>query len=216
MVKITPISRLGLLFGCLIAVGLWLPPAEARIGESQSSLEGRLLRDRTAVKYRSQDVQARLNDRSVPYRGLYSFFPGGVVHELYFKPAEDSRASRRDLSDAFPEGWTLHVVYWRGQSVFEAYRRNGSNISSFEEAGLLSLVSGDSYWKRIPREQAKPSAFGYNFEREDGRLRALRSNNYLIIFRPEFDELVLQEQETARAEREARDQERAPDSLQGF
>ncbi len=204
----------GAILVCLIGCAGIL---QARPGETRSTLERRLLADRTAVKVSSRDVEAKLDDRSVPYKHLYDHLPEGAEHEIYFKPAENVKASQGDLEEnRFPDGWEVHVIYFKDRSVFEAYRRNGSGITRFEQEGLLSLNKGQSFWKKVDKNQAKPSAIGYEYERDDGEVRALRNRNYFILYLPEFDELVFASMEEKRTEDEEEAKEKAPDSLAGF
>jgi len=190
--------------------------SHARVGESRNELEGRLLQDRTAVKVPSRQVEALLMHRTVPYRWIYEYLPSGSEHELYYKPADDNRASTTDLDVEFPDGWMLHVIYYKGQSVFEAYRRNGSAMSSFEEEGILMRHKNGSHWSRVGERGVTDSAIGYNFERADSGLRALKRGEYLILYRPEFDLGIKKQADEAQAEAEALAKENAPDSLQGF
>lgn len=208
------------LIASLAALLATLTLVQARVGESQTQLESRLLSDRTAVKIPSRDVTAKLEHRSVPYRGLLRHLPQEFEHVIYYKPAERARASRADLSAEFPEGWEVHVIYHRGRSLFEAYRRNGAGITRYEEEGILLLNRRDSYWKRIPQDQARDTAIGYNYELDDGTLRAFRQGPYLIIYNAEMDKKLKEAIDAIRAEERAEAdalaQQKAPDSLQGF
>lgn len=189
---------------------------QARIGESRSTLEGRLLRDRTAVKVPTKKQQNLIGHRSVPYRQYLEYFPENAEHMLYYKPAEAERASTDDLDDQFPEGWMLHVVYYKGRSVFEAYRRNGAAINRHERSGLLLRAKGESFWKNIGPNDREDSAMGYSMERDDGEVRANQQGNFMIFYMPEFDLAIKEQMDEEKAENDLLAQETAPDSLEGF
>ena len=114
----------------------------------------------------------------------------------------------------FPDGWTIHVVYYKGQSVFEAYRRNGEGMTRFEEEGLLEAQKGGSHWQRV--QQANNTALGYSFERADGDVRAIRKGPYLIFYRPEFDEGIKTQLDEEKSEKDTEDMEKVKESLKGF
>jgi hypothetical protein len=209
-------SNLKRLLPLITAVILTCTLAQARVGESRGSLENRLLKDRTAVKVPSRLQEKLLNDRSVPYRALYEYFPESVEQEVYYKLAENGQATTADLETAFPDGWMVHVVYLNGQSVFEAYRRNGPGITRYEEEGILMVNKDGSHWQRVNPKDVPNTAIGCSLERADGEVRAIRKGNFLIVYRTEFDEAVKKLQDEARAETDAEAQENAPASLQGF
>jgi hypothetical protein len=200
----------------ITAVLILCSTAQARVGESRSSLESRLLKDRTAVKVPSRLQEKLLNDRSVPYRALYEYFPESAEQEVYYKLSEDGQATTADLETTFPDGWMVHVVYLNGQSVFEAYRRNGAGITRYEEEGILMVNMGGSHWQRVNPKDVQNTAIGCSLERTDGEVRAIRKGNFLIVYRTEFDEAVKKLQDEANAESDAEAQENAPDSLRGF
>lgn len=207
------IYRWGATLVCLLGI---VHGVQARPGESRSTLERRLLDGRIAVKFPDREIDAKLEDRGVPYKNLFEFFPEGLEHEIYFKPAGAEKASQGDIETKSPEGWELHVIYYKGQSVFEAYRRNGGGISRFEQEGLMMLNKGQSFWKRVDKNQIKDSAIGYDFERDDGELRAARRGNYFIIFLPEFDNMLFAKMEEERQLADEDAKEKAPQSLAGF
>lgn len=190
---------------------------EARVGESIREIESRLTTQRTGLRYPDHRVEALIQHRSVPYRGLLEFFPEQVEHHLFYKPAEDRRASNRDIEEQnFPEGWHLHVVTLRDNSIFEAYRRLGAPLTDAEVEGLLLMHRGTSKWVRVSSNERGDSAFDYQFEREDEKLRARRWGSALLFFRPEFDENVFATRQEYREERRLEQEEMAPESLHGF
>lgn len=198
-------------------LGTLVHDAAARVGESRASLEGRMLSDRTALRYPDAVVRDKLGDRNLPYRNLIEHMPQGVEHVMYFKRADGSHASNRDIAEhRFPDGWDLHVIYYQGVSVFEAYRRNGPGLSPFEEQGLLGVNRGDSHWNRVAAADRGESAIGYTYERDDGYVRARREGRHMIFFRPGFDQRIQESLEAQRAKIREEQQAVAPDSIKGF
>ncbi|WOO39793.1 hypothetical protein [Rubellicoccus peritrichatus] len=200
----------------LLFLSLCLGEAQARIGESRSTLEGRLLKDRQAIKVSSRKLPGLIEHKSVPYRRFLEYFPESAEHMVYYKPAEGEQASTDDLDVTFPDGWMLHVVYYKGRSVFEAYRRNGAGINRYEESGLLLRTKGESFWKNVDGKDREETAMGYTMERDDGEIRANRQGNFMIFYMPEFDLAIKTQLDEENAEADELAQEKAPDSLAGF
>ncbi|QYY35180.1 hypothetical protein [Ruficoccus sp. ZRK36] len=194
--------------------------ATARIGETQSELEGRMLKNRTAVKVPARNQEVMLADRSIPYKHIYALLPEGVEQVIYFKPAEAEAAATSDLEtpgrNPFPDGWTVHVIYYNGRSVFEAYRRAGAPMSRYEMESILVLNKGDSNWERVDAKNAAPSVIGYNFQRADKQVLANKKGGTLILFSPQLDAVMLETRQVANAESDQEAQEKAPDSVRGF
>ena len=199
-----------------ILLFICLGSALARIGETQSTLESRLLQDRTAIKVPERKMKSLINHNTVPYRNLLMYFPENSEQVLYYKPASGEKAEMADLDVEFPRGWMLHVVFYKGRSVFEAYRRNGARVNRHEQSGLLLLNKGDSFWKKIDDGAKEKSALGYSMERDDGEIRALSSGSFLIFYMPEFDKGIKTQLDERRAEKDASAKERAPNSIEGF
>lgn len=205
---------------CLLGLGLsglLVLPLPARVGESQTQLESRLLSNRTGIEVPTRQVKQIIDHRSVPYRSLYEYFPENAVHELYFKPAEDDAATTSvfDATD-FPDGWLVHVVYYKGRSVFEAYRRNGDGMSKYEEEGLLMLNKGDSHWNRATKEEARQTVLGVNYKRTDGEVFAVKKGQTFIFYMPEFDQGIKTQLEEDQQDADEKARENAPDSVRGF
>lgn len=176
------------------------------------------MRNRRVIEYPARYLERKLREpRSrVPYREYLPHFAEGSVHTIYFKKAEDATVSRSDLdTSAFPEGWDLHVVYYQNISVFEAYRRNGASLSDAEVDALLALNQGDSFWKRVNRRE-QPQLWGCDFVLEDGSMMAARQGNFLIFYRPEFEEIARKGIEEVRAQAREEQVTRAPTSVLGF
>lgn len=195
---------------------------QARIGESRSKLESRILTKRVGVKYAPDTYNRKiLENKKLPYYKMLEYLPEGVEHFVYFKPAEDRQASRSDVSDPkkVQPGWDLHVIFYRGKSVFEAYRRNGDAISNFELSGLLILNGRNSRWLKDDELKAKKPAesfLGITYMLADGSVLATKRGNTLLFFTSELDEHLFQERKKIRDEKYDEAQKNAPHSVKGF
>lgn len=204
------------LIGVSVLVLASMSVVDARVGETRSAMENRLFRDRKVIAYPDRYIEQKINDRAVPYRNLLSYFPDGCRHAIYFKKDHDAMVARSDLDTApFPDGWDLHVVFYQDVSVFEAYRRNGQALTEAEVNALLALNREDSHWKRVNRRE-QPQVFGCDFVLESGKLMSARQGNFLIIYRPGFEEIVRKAFEEFKAEQKEKETELAPESVKGF
>jgi len=187
-------------------------PAEARIGESRSELESRLLGS-GAIVYRDLETRAA-RKRSKPYEQYLNFIPGSVDVRVYFKTADGRNPKTSELEEKGKlVGWDLHVVYIDGKSMIEVYDRTGG-MSEYELNQLLVVNSNGSYWtkaKDLPKEEGEEiySAFGFDMVRADGNVRAKHSGSMLLLVDTKLDETLAQMNESSL-------QERAPISVKGF
>lgn len=194
----------------------WMSSVQARVGETRSEMENRLMRDRRVIEYPERYLSRKIADRAVGYRNHVQYFPEGSKHCIYFKRAEDVTVSRSDLDAApFPDGWDLHVVFFKNISVFEAYRRNGSGLTAAEVSALLMLNRGDSFWQRVNRRE-QPQVWPADFVLDDGSMLASRMGNILVFYRPEFEGIVRQQVEVEREAAKEAEEQRAPSSVLGF
>ncbi|MGB0408559.1 MAG: hypothetical protein ACPGIC_01060 [Opitutales bacterium] len=197
-----------LLLPTLLFTGFLPLHTHARIGESRESLERRLLSS-GGIVYRDDTIEAnRL--RGMPYVGFLSLLEEPIDVRIYFKTADGRRPQTSELdAGRMGAGWDLHVVYLRGVSVIEVYKRS-SAINRYELNALLAQQAGGSFWKRIPKDKKEPSALGYDMLRDDGSLRARRvSSNALMIFNTKTDLMF-------HTLREQDQEETAPISVDGF
>lgn len=179
-------------------------------------MENRLTKDRRLMEYPQRYVGKKINHRSVPYRNYIEHFAAGSSHAVFFKKATDASVSRTDLDTAeFPEGWDLHVVYFQNVSVFEAYRRNGAGLTDAEVNALLAQNQGNSFWKRVNRRE-QPQVWGCDFVLEDGTLMAFRQGNFLVFYRPEFEQIARDSYNTKRESVLGEQEADAPSSVLGF
>ncbi len=204
--SITPLARILLIFVCLLTG--WLPSLQARIGESQSTIEARLFRS-GGIVYR--DDATELNrQRGMAYVSYLELMPEASLR-IYFKSADGSKPKSSDMDPrrASP-GWDIHVLYIGGRSVMEVYKRS-SGMTTVEFNQLLKLQAGDSYWKKLGRPaegEKRLSIFGCDMEREDGLVRAKGGGSLLLVARDLDEELARR-----KAQQEEAD---APTSLMGF
>lgn len=182
--------------------------AQARVGESRAAIEGRLLGS-GGVVYRDDHIE-RSRMRGKPYAHLLPYLEGAEVR-IYFKTADGRAPSSSQLNaKRMNAGWDLHVVYLNGKSVIELYERSRA-MTEFESNQLLAMQAGESYWRRVTKEEKKPpSALGYEMERADTFVRARKmGGNILLFVNAEIDSLL--------ALKKKEDQlEKAPQSVQGF
>jgi len=184
--------------------------ADARIGESRSALESRILRS-GAVVYRDDDLEQRRH-RGMPYMKYIELLPRPVDTRIYFKTADGRNPNSSELEERGNlVGWDLHVVYVEGKSAIEVYKRSQS-MSEFEFNALLGVVAEGSYWKRLEKEEKADmvSAFDVDMVRSDGAVRAKKlGRDSLLLVSPEIDEHLLK-MNTEQL------QESAPVSVKGF
>jgi hypothetical protein len=186
-----------------------LPPLHARIGESRSGIEGRLLSS-GGIEYRDE---AMINERrkGKPYMKFQDQMPSSAELVIYFKSIDGREPSSADLrKNRLSSGWDLHVLYVNGRSVMELYERK-SGISDYELNQLLALNAGGSYWQRhAENEEKEVSAFDYDMVRADGAIRAKKlGDKGVLIVSAEFDSRLAEVRDSDL-------QQKAPISIQGF
>jgi hypothetical protein len=186
-----------------------LPSAQARIGESMSTIESRLLRS-GGIVYRD-DVTELNRQRGMPYVAHLELMTDTKLR-IYFKSADGSKPKSSDMDPKRSSpGWDIHVLYVGDRSVLEVYKRSGGMTTS-EFNQLLKLHAGDSYWKKLGRPaqgEKRLSIFGCDMEREDGVVRAKGGGSMLLLVTRELDEGLARR----KAQQEESD---APTSLMGF
>jgi hypothetical protein len=215
---------LGLLSGGLV-VG-WPLIGWARIGESAAEVEQRFTQPDKGRIYRfPKDMPERERERllrEVPIRQYDHLLPKeGWEEVIYWKSAIDGQLDRED-------GWRVHVFFYNGRSVYEAYRRVGPSLNEFEVRAILNFNRSGQTWRRLEGEavKASESLLGYTFELGDPAtplLRARQQGEWLIIYHATLDARLNEskrrwdESEAVRREGERRRQaETAPASVDGF
>ena len=223
----------GSLFAFLLFVVVHLD-CEARIGENRGRLESRLLKANGIILREDNLLENR--QTGMPYLEFEEFFPKPYEVKLYFKSADGRRPKPDELANtkltqAFDrrnpprkpiktqdttvkklDGWELHVLYVKGISVLELYKKT-SPVTEHEIKHLLSLQSGRSFWEESTQDdlpEGKFSALGFDMKREDGLLRAKKlGTKAIVLFRSDTDEFFYKSQLKEQAEE-------APESVKGF
>ena len=217
-----------------IIIALLCIQCNARVGENKSKLESRLLSSNGIILREDDLLENR--QTGMPYLDFEEFFPKPYEVKLYFK-SSDGRRPRPDelanskLTQAFDsrnsprkpiktqdttvkklDGWELHVLYVKGVSVLELYKKT-SPITEHEIKHLLGLQTGRSFWEESSHEdlpEGKFSALGFDLKREDGILRANKLGpKAIMLFRSDTDEFFYKSQLKEQLEE-------APESIKGF
>ena len=182
---------------------------QARVGEERSKLEIRLFR--SGGLQIKEDKLIEQKQRAVPYLKFEPYFPSSTEIRLYYKTLDGRRPKPSELENRVPEGWVLHVIYYKGVSVLEVYQKNGK-IDAFEKTHLLDFQRANSFWVEVSKEESiqTESCFQHDFIRDDQTTKAkILGNSSMIFFSSDFD-LAL-----ARAQEEEQ-RKSAPESIKGF
>ena len=182
---------------------------QARVGEEKSKLEIRLFR--SGGLQIKEDKLVMQKQKGVSYLKFEPYFPSSTEIRLYYKTMDGRRPKPSELENRVPEGWVLHVIYYKGVSVLEVYQKNGK-IDEFEKNYLLDFQRANSFWVETSKEESiqTASCFQHDFIRNDQTTKAkILGNSSMIFFSSDFD-LAL-----ARAKEEEQ-RKSAPDSIKGF
>ncbi|WP_269526861.1 hypothetical protein [Coraliomargarita parva] len=203
--------------GCrsLLAVLLFLsslPMLQARIGESREAIERRLFAS-GGIVYRDDATEANRR-RGMPYEKYLTFLPSSWDVRIYFKTADGSRPQSSNMDPRrMSPGWDMHVIYMRGQSKIEVYKRS-TGITEYEMNALLAAHADGSYWNKVdPKDKetkSMPSAFGFDMVRQDGTVRAKKlGGDSVMVFDAELDAQLAELNDASL-------QSAAPASVNGF
>ena len=182
---------------------------QGRVGEERSKLEIRLFR--SGGLQIKEDKLIMQKQKGVSYLKFEPYFPSSTEIRLYYKTMDGRRPKPSELENRVPEGWVLHVIYYKGVSVLEVYQKNGK-IDEFEKNHLLDFQRENSFWVETSKEASiqTASCFQHDFIRNDQTTKAkILGNSSMIFFSSDFD-LAL-----ARAKEEEQ-RKSAPDSIKGF
>jgi Fe-S cluster assembly iron-binding protein IscA len=208
-----------LLFSAIVAPSLF-----ARVGETQDVVERRILQPNLGKMYfkakpsadQREERERQKEEREQPFNDARKFFPADSREGVYWKSAVAGQLS----SD---NGWKVHVFYAGGRSMLEAYRRVGEGLNEFEVRALLAVNRGNSSWKKISVEGGGTKGIGYDYELEDGSMRAKQKGDWLMIFSTRLDTYVVEQQKIAKDIRDRetdqlklQQQGKAPESVQGL
>ena len=220
-----------------LGLGLIIFPyaVHARVGETQEAIEHRLLQPGLGKLYPRLADSPKDNNKDSPkdnnkdgnrerpkkkdedpLADIRPFLPGDTHEMFYWKSAVANQLSNET-------GWKIDVLYFNGHSALEAYKRVGDTLSEFEIRGILSVNRGASSWKKIVSDGVGVSGIGYDYQLEDGSMRAKLQDNWIIVFSTKLDNYIVQQQQSAKAandllqEQQKRQQAlKAPESISGF
>jgi len=198
----------------------------ARVGETQADVERRILQPNLGKLYfraKDKDKESRdaererlREERELPFAEAEQFFPADARLAVYWKSAVANQLSNDN-------GWKVHVLYVGGRSALEAYRRVGDSLNEFEVRALLAANRGGSSWRKMSNDGGGTSGIGYDYELEDGSMRAKQQGDWLMIFSTRLDNYVVAQQKVAKdlkdkeTERLKKEQQaKAPESVTGF
>lgn len=195
---ITPQSLRRSLF-VLVLGALPVATLSARVGETQDAVERRLLQPSLGrLFFQSKEKEtpamerARLKElNEQPFNEARKFFPAESKVAVYWKSAIAKQLSNDN-------GWKIFVFYTAGRSVLEGYNRVGEDLSEFEVRAILAANQGGSSWRKTSGPGGGVNGIGYDFELEDGSLRAKQKGNWLMIFSARLDEYVIAQQTLAK------------------
>lgn len=194
------------------------------MGETRDAIERRILQPnlgkmffRPKEKETPQAERERQREeKDQPFHESRKFFPADTQEAIYWKSALGNQLSSEN-------GWKVHVFYMGGRSALEAYRRVGEGLNEFEVRALLAANRGASVWRKMSGEGGGTNGISYDYELEDGSLRAKQQGNWLMIFSTRLNTYVIEQQKIAK---ELRDKElelqkqeqqtKAPESVMGF
>lgn len=219
-------SAILLLVLSIASLGVFSSPAFARLGESESDVEERLIRSRLGRVYEGKILEKK-RGRLKALHPLVSAIRQVRGDEelnsvLMFKSADGEKISSSDWSShgMWNSGWDFEYLVVENRVVAEAYYRVGAEISVFEFNGLMALNNrGQTWLKRDELSEADLERFGLaelqvsmpvEFVLPDGSAAGARIGNAGLVF---FELGFLRKLDEAR--QRAREKE-APHSLRGF
>ncbi len=206
-----------------MVIGFLVPPCalHARVGETQGALEKRILQPGLGKLFprvldAAKDKEKPRKKDEDPLKDIRAMMPADTHEIIYWKSAVANQLSNET-------GWKIEVLFVGGRSALESYRRVGDSLSEFEVRGILALNKGNSSWKKSGSDGGGVNGIGYDYELEDGSLRAKQQDNWFVVFSTKLDNYVMQQQVSAKESRDAlreqqkRDQAlKAPESIAGL
>lgn len=119
---------------------------------------------------------------------------------VYFKTDDGTNAGKKLQADNIT-GWELRIYLYKQLSGLEVYHRIGAQLSDPEVTAILSANRGNTSWLRsgaqasavaLPGDDTGGASYiGFEYERADGQVRALRVGNDLVIFSTELDKNLI-------------------------
>lgn len=191
--------------------------AEARIGDSINDFERRLFAG-GGISYPVEEGKSSRRATG-PYSSYMDYLGSSAEVRLYFKTDDGQKPRQVDIeAKKLGSGWEVHVLFVSGKSVFELYKRVGSSASEYETNALLGILGGGGYWKEVEipvetiedaKDDEPVTAFGFDYVRSDGEVRAKKSGGGVMVFRKQLDEFLAKKHESELIQK-------APQSVQGF
>lgn len=206
----------------LFAGSFWLMtevPVRARLGESSQTIHKRL-RSHSAGNEYHDDIQ-EVKSRQAPFARMMPMLDEADIRvEVRTWWKKDNQCSMKNADLSNPRcrlGWDQYVVFFKGESVLECYRKNSGGISAYERDALLRLNFAEKNWREYTKPQQDGSYLSFQFESGDGKCRALNvGNNQLMVFYSSFDK-QLAELNTLWCEKNDRDaRENLVENIEGF
>ncbi len=208
----------------LVVLSVFTPAlVQARVGETQDVIERRLLQPGVGKLFNTPKPmdpkaaarQQQKDAKDQPFHSFEAFLPTDIREGVYWKSAVANQLSN-------DSGWQIYVFYSGGRSVLEAYKRVGDGLNEFEIKGLLNVNRGTSSWKKNDGSDST-AGIDYDYELEDGSLRAKVDGNWFMIFAKKLDAYVVDQKRIAKAvqDRELALQKKeqavkAPESISGL
>lgn len=105
-------------------------------------------------------------------------------------------------------GWELMVIYVNKVAELEVYRRLNSYITPAELEGILTRNGGTGAWKKVAKDSRADSLMPYDYETNDGKLRArlvLNGTNMtaVIVYNAQMADALRQAQVTRKQQQQA-------------
>lgn len=112
-----------------------------RIGDTKQEISDRLF-GKTPHAYVYNSREDRLREAlELPYKYKILMFPAGSENFFIFKnPTSGTTAQGDTITQHELYGWELHIVFHRGRSVMEFYRRHTDAMTVEELAQLMQTV----------------------------------------------------------------------------
>ena len=195
----------------VLVIASFLPfTLDARIGESRESIERRLFSS-GGIIYRDDTIEESRR-KGMPYAQYLEYLPSSSDVRIYFKTSDGRRPASSELSDRrMSAGWDFHVVYVKGKSAIEVYKRS-QGMTEQEFNRLMAIHANGSFWRRLGKEDNTEvvSAFGFDMIRDDGLVRARKLGRDSVLFFGTEIDVELAEMKTSDL------QKKAPVSVDGF
>ena len=181
----------------------------ARIGEEKAKLEVRLFRSGGLIIKNDELVAQK--QKGTPYMKFIDYLPESTEIKIYFKTFDGKRPKYPELKHKIPEGWILHVLYYKNVSMLEYYQKS-EVIDEFEQSNLLDIQKLNSFWVQRKKEDKgkQNGCFDFDFMRDDQRVKVkLLGKSSILFVMNEFDEALSTAKDNTL-------QKSAPQSVKGF